>query len=316
MLTVANTIQEATSASGTPNATLRAGGTDYMDRRRHGLVDGDIVDLFGVPGLDQIETDGGKTVIGALTTIFNIAWTSHIQNNYPGLAMAAGELATPQIRMVGTIGGNLTQRTRCQYYRHNHLQCTKKGDSTCGGRDGYHPNGIIFDNGGCAHPHPSTLGMALMAYDAEIEINGGETRPISALYGDGTDRSKDHLLNDGEMITRILLPAPVAGEKATYLRVSQRAQAEWATVETVVRLGIAGNTISSAAVAVGAVAPVPLRLSQVEAALVGKEVSEETFAAAAALAAEGAQPLRDTQYKVTILANAIDEALRQAAGIE
>lgn len=79
---------------------------------------------------------------------------------------------SPQIRQVVTIAGNLTQATRCQYYRHPHLQCTKKGDSVCGGREGYHPNGVIFDHGGCAHPHPSTLGMALMAYDAQIELNG------------------------------------------------------------------------------------------------------------------------------------------------
>jgi len=308
MLTVAKSIEQAKSASG----TVRAGGTDYMDRRRHGLTDGDIVDLFGIDGLDQIQTDGsGHTLIGALTTVVNVARTPHMQENYAGIAQAAGDLATPQIRQVGTIGGNLTQATRCQYYRHNHLQCTKKGDAICGGRDGYHPNGVIFDNGGCANPHPSTLGMALMAYDAEIEVNGSETRPIAALYGDGSD-TRDHLLADGEIITRIILPAPVKGEVASYFRASQRARAEWATVETTVRLSVAGKTIESAAVAVGAVGPVPMRLPKVEAALVGKQVGEETFAEAAALAAEGTNPLSGLETKVTIMVHSIEEALLQA----
>lgn len=308
MLTITKTIEEATTANG----RYRAGGTDYMDRRRHGLVSGDIVDVAELEGLDQIQTDDdGRTLIGAMATIFSVTSTPHIQEKYAGLAVAAGGLATPQIRLVGTIGGNMTQRTRCQYFRHHHLKCTKKGDPTCGGRKGYHPNGIIFDNGGCAHPHPSTLGMALMAYEAEIEVNGRDSRPIFDLYGDGSDIGKDHLLADGELITRIILPVPKE-EKATYFRATERERAEWATVECVVRLMMDGDVIGKAYVAVGAVGPVPMRLPQVEAALVGKEATEENFMAAAALSAEGATPLRDTGYKVTLMVNTIVETLLQA----
>ena len=113
----------------------------------------------------------------------------------------------------------------------------------CGGHEGYHLNGVIFDNGGCANPHPSTLGMALMAYDAEVEINGSETRSIAAIYGDGSDHNRDHLLTDSEIITKVIMPAPVA-EKAAYFWASQRARAEWATVECVARLVMDEDTIS------------------------------------------------------------------------
>ncbi|MEM7347460.1 MAG: FAD binding domain-containing protein [Chloroflexota bacterium] len=306
MLHIAQTISEATTLTG----NLRAGGTDYMDRLRHNLVDGDIVDLLGLEGLDQIQSGTNGTQIGALTTIQAVAQSADIQNSYAGLAQAAAGLATPQIRRVGTIGGNLTQATRCQYYRHHHLECTKKGDAVCGARDGYHANGIIFDNGGCAHPHPSTLGMALMAYDAHVEINGSEKRSIFDVYGDGADKQHDHLLADDEVITTILLPAPVT-EKATYFRATARARAEWATVECVVRLVMDGDTIQAAYVAVGAVGPVPLRFSKVEAALAGKPPSEETFTTAASLAAEGTKPLRDTGYKVPLMISSIEEALLQ-----
>jgi len=311
MLTTATNIAEAMAASG----NYRAGGTDYMDRLRHEMLSDEIVDLQGI-GLNQIETDSsGATTIGAMTTVFNLSQTPYIRDNYPALAQAAGALATPQIRQMATVGGNLTQATRCQYYRHSELDCTKKGDAKCGGREGYHPNGVIFDNGGCAHPHPSTLGMALIAYNAEIEINGESKRPITNLYGDGSDTSRDHLLSEGELITAIILPSPQP-EKSAYFRASQRARAEWATIECVARLHMAGDRIKSAEVAVGAVGPVPLRMAKVEEALAGSPTTEEAFVQAAALAAEGATPLRENGYKVQLMVMSIAKTLGQAAGLE
>ncbi|MEM7802329.1 MAG: molybdopterin dehydrogenase, partial [Chloroflexota bacterium] len=213
------------------------------------------------------------------------------------------------------VGGSLTQATRCLYYRHPNLECTKKNDSTCGGREGYHPNGVIFDSGGCTHPHPSTLGMAFMAYDAEIEINGSERRPLTALYGDGSDHSRDHLLGENELITKIILPPSPETEKATYFRAAARERAEWALVECVARLQMRDNRIEKAFIGVGGVAPVPLRLPQVEAALVGQPATEESFTQAASLAAEGANPLPQTQYKVPLLINSVEETLLRATGL-
>ncbi|MFK7805565.1 MAG: xanthine dehydrogenase family protein subunit M [Anaerolineae bacterium] len=304
------TITDATSTQG----HFLAGGTDYMDRLRHHLIGADSVDVSGIDGLDKIEKEkDGGTLIGSLTTIFNVSQAAHIQENYAGLAQAAGGLATPQIRQMATIGGNLTQANRCQYYRHPNLECTKKGDATCGGREGYHEYGVVFDNGGCVAPHPSTLAVALYAYDAQIEINGSDVRPISAIYGDGSDHGRDHLLADSELITRIILPAGKA-EKAAYFRAIARARAEWPLVECVVRLVLDGDKIAEAYVAVGGVAAVPMRLSKVEEALIGQVANETSFAAAAELAAEGTKPLRQTEYKVPLLVNTIEETLLRAIG--
>lgn len=288
-----------------------------MDRLQHHLI-GDVpVDIHQIEGLDQIETDGeGQLLIGAAATIFNVSQTPLLRERYAGLAQAAGALATPQIRQIGTIGGNLTQATRCQYYRHPHLPCMKKGDGVCGCRDGHNPNGIIFDNGGAAHPHPSTLGMALMAYNGNIEINGQVTRSIFDLYGDGSDSTRDHLLAENELITRIILPANQAGEKAAYFRASARARAEWAIIECVARLQLEGDHIKQAFVAVGGVGPVPMRLPHVEAALNGKPASAETFAKAVPLAAEGANPLPQTGYKVPLLINSVEETLLRALDLD
>lgn len=312
-MTFADSIEQAIEMKG----MFLAGGTDYMDRYRHHLIAEQPIDVMGLEGLDQIEAEAsGGTMIGALTTIFDVSQSALLREKYTGLTVAAGALATPQIRQVATIGGNLTQATRCQYYRHPHLTCTKKGDKVCGGREGYHAYGVIFDNGGCTHPHPSSLGMALMAYDAEIVINGSDYRSIFDLYGDGSDQTKDHLLREGELITGIRLPAAAANEKAAYFRVSARARAEWALVECVARLILEGDRITSAYIAVGAVGPVPLRLPKVEEALVGSAATEEVFAKAAALASDGADPLPQTAYKVPLLINATEETLLLAAGVE
>ena len=312
-MTSATSIEQAIEMKG----TFLAGGTDYMDRYRHHLIAEQPVDLTGIKGLDQIETDAtGQTTIGSLTTIFNVSQNALLREKYAGLAIAAGALATPQIRQVATIAGNLTQATRCPYYRHSHLTCTKKGDKVCGGREGYHAYGVIFDNGGCTHPHPSTLGMALMAYDAEIVINGLVSRSIFDLYGDGSDHTKDHLLREDELITSIRLPKAATNEKAAYFRVSSRARAEWALVECVARLVMEDDLITSAYIAVGAVGPVPLRLPKVEAALIGKSSTGEVFAEAAVNAAEGSNPLPQTEYKVPLLINTTEETLLLAAGIE
>ncbi|MEM8857514.1 MAG: FAD binding domain-containing protein [Chloroflexota bacterium] len=305
------TVEQAAKSNG----EFLAGGTDYMDRLRHHLASGNSVDLNYIAGLNRIEIEGGKTYIGAMTTMFNVAQAPHLRENYAGLAEAAGGLATPQIRQIGTIGGNLTQATRCQYYRHHHLECQKKGDTNCGGRVGYHPFGVVFDNGGCVAPHPSTLGMALYAYDAEVEINDSEVRPITALYGDGSDYDRDHLLGKNEIITKIILPATEKGEKAAYFRSIARARAEWALVECTVRLQLDGGTINQAFVAVGGVAAVPMRLSKVEAALVGQPATEDSFAEASELAADGVNPLPQTGYKVPLLVNTVEETLLRAMGL-
>lgn len=314
MLTVVTNVTElATAPSDTAGGEIRAGGTDLHDRYRAGISSGPIIDIHKLPGLDKIEqqADGGTT-IGSLVTIDKVANDAHISAKYPGLAQAAGGLATPQIRWAASMGGALLQRTRCWFYRHPEYACYKKGGETCFARDRHNPNGVVFDLGGCVYPHPSTLGMALLVYGAEVTIDDEGRRPIADLYGDGSDPTRDHLLEPNQLLTQIHLPPPVANEQAAYFRSISRFEAEWPIVECLVRLVIDGGMVSYARVGVGGVAPIPLRLTNVEAELTGQSASHGTLVAAAQLAAAGTNPLADSAYKVDFLVGTVLTALEMA----
>lgn len=310
-LTMATTLEEANSASG----EIRAGSTDIMDRRRHHISTGDIIDISKIDGMDSIETtaDGGYS-IGAKVKLDTIANDKNLIAHYPGFAMATGALATPQIRNMATLGGVILQTTRCWYYRHEGFQsCYKKGGDSCPAREGDHRFGVVFDISPCAFPHPSTVGMVLMNYDAQIEINGMETRSVHDVYGDGSDPSITHTLKSGEILTNVTLPKPTEDERASYFRSISRARAEWALVEASVRLVIDdSDTITMARVAVGGVAHIPMLLPKVNAALEGQQATDATFEAAARIATQGANPLPQTTYKIPLIYGTVLETLQRA----
>jgi xanthine dehydrogenase YagS FAD-binding subunit len=288
----------------------RAGGTDLQQRLRSGVSRGPVVDLAGLPGLDELDWDAhGRARIGALVPMAKVASDPQLAAAYPGLARSAGALATPQIRTAGTLGGNLLQRNRCWYYRNPATSCLKKGGDDCPARTGNHLYGVCFDLGPCVAPHPSTLGLALLAYEAQIQLAGGDILPVAALYGDGSSGRRDHQLGDNELLTAVLMAAPLEGERAAYFRAISRARAEWPLVEAVVRLVVASGTIRFARVAVGGVAPIPLRLERVEQALLDRPADDDTLEQAASLAASGASPLPMTRYKVDLLPATVRETL-------
>lgn len=290
---------------------IRAGSTDVSDRRRMGVSDGDILDISRMAGLDGIKTEAnGRTTIGALVKMAAAAQHPHLVQNYAGLAMATGALATPQIRAMGTMGGVVLQSSRCWYYRN---PAFKASNGTCPGHEGDHRFGVIFGDGGCVFPHPSTVGMVLLNYGAEVEIDGQKRLTMRQLYGEGKVAHQTHTLKSDELLTQIILPEPVANERAAYFRAISRARAEWALVEASVRLVVdTANTITFARVAVGGVASLPLLLSQVNAALEGQPATPETFQRAARLATEGAKPLPQTGYKVPLLYGTVLETLQRA----
>lgn len=303
------TIEEAARAEG----EYRAGGTDLQQRLRSGVSSGPPVDLGGLTGLDGIDWDEeGAARIGALVPVAALAADSRLSDAYPGLARAAAALATPQVRSAGTLGGNLLQRNRCWYYRHPDIDCFKKGGASCPARAGNHLLHVCFDLGPCAAPHPSTLGMALLAYDARVEVADGTRRSVGELYSDGSDGRHDHQLGDQEILTAVQMPRPLGGERAAYFRATSRAQAEWPLVEALVRLTVADGIITFARVAVGGVAPVPLRLERVEEMLASQEPAAEVVERAASLAAEGASPLPMTRYKVALLQGTVRETIDRA----
>ncbi|UQW99433.1 FAD binding domain-containing protein [Streptomyces sp. RerS4] len=304
---------------------LRAGGTDTTARQRSGISPGPFTDLGGAGGTGGTAgtgdlhgctpLPGGGLRIGALTTLATLATDPRVRGGWPAVALAAGSAATPQIRAAGTLGGNLLQRNRCWYYRNPHVSCLQKGGTDCPARQGDHHFGVVCGDGPCVTPHPSTLAMALLTYDAEAEVHGESPRGVADLYGDG-DRlfRTDHLLPPDRILTAVRLPAPWPGERAACHRATSRAHAEWPLVEATVRLALDGATITHAAVAAGGVARVPLRLPEVEAALIAHEATPGVLAAAAATVLARCRPLPQTGYKATLFRDTVLEALEQAVG--
>jgi len=340
------TLDEALDSPG----EYRAGGTDVMDRRLQGLTEAvDVVDLTRVPELrgsgwlpPPLAADPGSSdaaaappgqqhddpagppafdplrsggySLGAMVTMAEMGRSADLRTWYPGLAGVAGAGATPQIRAVGTLAGNLLQKSRCWYFRHPEFKCFKKGGHLCYSRADDASLHSIFDLGPSLAVHPSTLAMVLLAYDADVTVHGGPHRSMADLLGDGSDPSRENALEDGAIVTAILLPPPLPAERWGYKRVIARRRAEWPLVEAHVRLELDGATITRVAVAVGAVAPVPLRLPQVEAALRGRKATQAMLEAAAALAADGAEPQPSTAYKLEMLRGCVLEALERAVG--
>ena len=303
------------AAAATPGE-YRAGGTDVGERRRSGRSTGSIVDLTGLPGLTEITpTPAGGVRIGALVTVEQVA---RELTGYPALAVTAAALATPEIRAVATLGGNLLQRNRCAYYRNPGFSCFKSGGTGCPARGGLALHGVADDRGPCVAPHPSSIGMALLTYDATVEVADGPTRTIIDLFGDGSDGSRDNRLGDREILTAVVLPAPLVGENAAYERATSRRFAEWPLVEAVTRIGVTDGQITMAAVGAGGVAPVPLRLATVESLLIGRSPDVDVLAAAAGQAADGFHPLEQTQYKLPLLRTTVLDVLQRAAlpGVE
>jgi xanthine dehydrogenase YagS FAD-binding subunit len=303
-----------TSASMTIDAAaeFRAAGTDLSERRRSGLSRGPLIDITATSDATGVDwRPDGSLRIGALTTIEAIASDARIAAAYPGVSAPAQGLATPQIRHLATLGGNLTQRSRCWYFRNPHIDCFKKGGTECPARSGNHLYGVAFDLGPCVAPHPSTMAAALLSYDATITTDIRSGLSIGELLGDGSNAAADHALASGEMIKSIELPPPVPSERALYKRAISRSYAEWPLVEVCTRAVISGGAFRLIRLTAGGVAPVPLRLIASEAALEGKAVSAAVIAEAATRAADGASPLPMTGYKLDLLRGVVHDLLER-----
>lgn len=294
------------------DGVYRAGGTDLQERLRTKSESPHIYDLTWIEGFAGIRVSEQGTVIGAGTTMATVA--RQLSDSYPALAMTSASLATPQIRAVGTIGGNLLQRTRCWYYRHPHIDCLKSGGGSCPARTGRHLYGVVFDNSDCVHPHPSSMAMALLTYDARVSLAGGDEMTLAELLGDGVDPTRDNQLPEGEIVTSIMLPPPLTDETAAYFRSISRFAAEWPLVESVCRARIAPKgRIASCRIGLGGVATVPMRMTAAEKILEGSRFDEDTISAAATVCAKGAKPLAETGYKIPLIEATVREVLERIA---
>jgi xanthine dehydrogenase YagS FAD-binding subunit len=313
--------QEAVAALKTDGiAMVIGGGQDLLARMKDYIDSPDR--LVNVKSLDATVTatpDGGLK-IGSAVKIVDLSENALVRRLYPAVPAAAAEVGTPQIRHQGTVGGNINQRPRCWYFRNEEFVCFKKGGSRCfavGGENQYH---AIFGNNGPSHiVHPSSLAVPFVAYGARFRVvgpNGEREIPAADYFTMPTMRNvlKENVLDDEEILTHVILPAPGAVKSGHY-EVRYKQSHDWPLAFSTVVLTMNGNTIASARVVLGAVAPVPWRSKPAEDALAGKPLNEQTAASAGEAAVSEARPMSGNAYKVQIAKTSVKRAIMQAAGL-
>jgi xanthine dehydrogenase YagS FAD-binding subunit len=317
----ANEKEAVASLSADGLALPIAGGMDLVARMKdYVTVPVRVVNVKNALDQTIASTPDGGLKIGAAVKIVDLAEHAQVTRLYPSLVAAAGEVGTPQIRNAGTVGGNVNQRPRCWYYRNEEFVCYKKGGNRCfspAGENQYH---AIFGNNGPSHiVHASSLAVPLVAYGARFRIVGpsGEREVAAGEYFTmPTLRNvqKENILADDELLTHVILPAP-GNVKHGHYEVRYKQSHDWPLAFATVVIAMQGNTISSARVVLGAVAPVPWRSDEAERALVGQPLNERTATVAGEAAVKAAQPLSRNGYKVQITKTAVKRAVMRAAGL-
>lgn len=295
---------------------LLAGGQDTFgwlkDRNKTPSAMIELTQIDAWKGIREV--DGGVE-IGAVTTLTEIAGHPLITSRYGLLATAAGKVASPQIRNVGTLGGNLNQDARCWYYRRG-LDCYRAGGNICyaDSPEGLNREHALFGHSRCVAVSPSDTAPALVALDATMVVadQGGQRLIPAADYFVGPDRDIIHMtvLNEGEILTAVRLPGEWANAEFYFEKVADRNVWDFALVNIAAAMKVSGDTIEDARLACGAVECVPRRLTTVENAIRGQQRSEELEERAGELAVEGARPLNYNHFKVPLMANLVKRAIR------
>ena len=298
----------------TPHAI--AGGQDLLTSLKAYIVRPNrVVNLKTIRGLDQIQVDpAGALKIGAMATLTSLEEHDDVRAKFPGLAEAAASIATPQIRNLGTVGGNLCQRPRCWYFRLENYNCRKKGGSECFAKDGENKYNAILGGGKSNYVHPSALAPMLVALGATATIagaGGARTVPLAEFFVlPEKDVRRETILKDGELVTEIQVPASPLAARSTYLKFKERDSLDFAmsAVAAALELG-PDKTVRQARIVLGGVATIPWRVPAAEAFLVGKPINEETQAAAAKMALEGARSMGQNAYKIPLTQTLVRRAL-------
>lgn len=310
----AGSVAAAIKALGTKGAVLHAGGTDLLGCARDEVFPVErVVSISGIKELKGVaaKPDGGLR-IGALATIAEIAAHPVITEKYTVLSQAAGEVASPQLRNQGTIGGNLCQRPRCWYFRGD-FHCARKGGDMCYAVSGDHQYHAVFGGGPCFFVHPSDTAVALMALQAQIMIAGtaGSRLVNIGEFFVSPDKNiqKENILAANEIVTEIHLP-PVAGKTlGSYRKIRARRAWDFALASVGLVLQVENQTVSRARIVLGGVGPYPWRVEAAEKVLIGKKIDNALAAAAGKAAIGGASPMPENGYKVQMVQGAVEESL-------
>jgi xanthine dehydrogenase YagS FAD-binding subunit len=315
-------MQAAAALAARPGASFIAGGTDLMQLWKNNVTPANlVVDLEPLGAkMRGISADAQGLRIGALSTMAEVAADAQVLAQAPALSQALLAAASPQIRNMGTAGGNLLQRTRCFYFRDPGFACNKRvPGSGCPAIDGENRElAILGGSDHCIATHPSDFPVALTAARAVLEIHGadGQTRQVALADFYRLPGSTPHVetvLRPGDIIAAILVPNAPANRRATYVKVRDRQSYAYALTSVAAGLEMQGGVIADARLAAGGVGTRPWRLDAVEAALRGKPANEEIFRQAASHAADGAQPRSQNGYKIALLQQTVRRALHAVA---
>ncbi len=314
----ANAIQ---SVMKEPHAHFLAGGTNLVDLIKMGVVTPErLVDINHLP-LKGIEKIPNGLRIGALATNSEVADHPLVLQDYPLLSLAINAGASPQLRNMATVGGNMMQRTRCNYFFDTAMPCNKRSPgSGCGALEGINRMHAIFGaSEKCIAVNPSDMNVAMVALDAVVHVKGpkGERKiPFADFHRlPGDHPEKDNTLEKGELIVGVDLPEPFFNKNVHYLKIRDRTSYAFALVSVAAALKMDGNTITGARLAMGGVAHKPWRLHESEAFLKGKTASEDAFKQAAQIAMQGAKAYPYNQFKLRLAPNVILQGLNTASGL-
>ena len=297
-----------------------AGGQDLLTVLKDGLARPNrVVNLKTLPGMNQLKLRSDGLHIGALVRLHVLEEDADIRRHFPGLAEAAASIASPQIRNLATVGGNLCQRPRCWYFRSPNIVCLKKGGSECYAATGENKFHAIFGGGPSFIVHPSDLAPMLVALGAEVDLassDGRRSMPLEKFFTLPTKGNvrRENVLLPGELVTSIRVPSSSLAARSTYLKFKERLSLDFALVSAAaaVELGALGE-IRAGRLVLGGVAPVPWRLPEAESFLAGKRFTPEVAAEAARIALQGAKPLAKNGFKIPLAQALVRRALAKVA---
>lgn len=320
----AATTERAVELLGTERdrAKILAGGTDLLDELKEGLIAPErLVNLKANTALKYLRfsaADGLK--IGALTTLSELEAHAAVRERYPMLTAAVRVIASPQIRNMATVGGNLCQRPRCWYYRNDALDCARKGGPICYAVSGENQYHAILGGHLCFIVHPSDLAPALIAHDARITYagpGGRKTIPLAEFFlGPEKDITRETVLEPNEVVEEISVPTPAANARGVYLKVRERSTWDFSTLSVAALVEMDGGVCRRARVVLGAVAPVPWPAPEADKVLAGARITPAVARQAAEAALRGARPMSHNAYKIPLAKNLVRRAILQAAGLE
>jgi xanthine dehydrogenase YagS FAD-binding subunit len=297
-----------------------AGGQDLLTAMKDYIVrPSRVVNLKTIPGLDRIRFDGKDLSIGALVTLAQLEEHADVRKQFPGLAEAAGEVATPQIRNLGTVGGNLCQRPRCWYFRLENVVCLRRGGDECFAESGENKYNAILGGGPSFIVHPSDLAPMLVALGATVSTaspQGGRSILLEKFFIlPSEEPTRENVLEPAEIITEIRVPTSPFAARSTYLKFKERDSLDFALSAVAAALEMdPTGVVRQARLVLGGVAPVPWRVPLAEEFLIGKHLDPATLAEAARLALRGASPLSKNAYKVPLTQTLVRRALVKAGG--